>query len=153
LPSREEAEDLCHETFARALKADGALRDRNKLRPYLYRIASNLLSDHVRRRGLVTSESDLGEHADVEAFADRQAPGPEAAAHFAELKRHLTELLGGLPADQRKAFELGVLQRHPYAEVCAATGWSLAKVKVNVYRARKRLMAGLREYHPDPEHV
>ena len=72
---------------------------------------------------------------------------------FAELKLRLGELLSGLPAEQRRAFELGVLRRQPYAEVSAATGWSLAKVKVNVYRARKRLMADLREFHPSPEHV
>ena len=31
----------------------------------------------------------------------------------------------------------------PYAEIAAATGWTPSKVKINVYRARQRLVAEL----------
>jgi DNA-directed RNA polymerase specialized sigma24 family protein len=51
-----------------------------------------------------------------------------------------------LPEDLRIAFERGVLARVPYTEIAEERDWTVAKVKVCVYRARKHLMAGLQEY-------
>jgi len=146
--NHEEAEDLCQETFYRALKAESNLRDESKLRPYLLRIANNLFLNHIRRPAVVTSESDLGEDSDITAFADPVQTSPMAAAEKSEFKEKLEALLMQLPKEQQMAFELGVLRHQPYAMVAKETGWSVAKVKVNVYRARKQLMAGLREYMP-----
>ncbi len=140
------AEDLCQETFARALTYGSRLRDASKLRSYLLRIANNLLIDHLRRPRLETSECDLPGSADLDSFPDQRPTGPAAGVELTELKRKLTELLGRLGADQRVAFELGVLQRRPYVEIARRMGWSPAKVKINVFRARQQLMAGLRDY-------
>jgi RNA polymerase sigma-70 factor (ECF subfamily) len=150
---REEAEDLCQETFVRALRAKDNLRDRTKLRAYLLRIANNLLINHIRRRAVVTSESNLGrddlvENVSLQTYSDPQQASPDVAVEWSELTHKLHALLEQLPPEQRVAFELGVLQRRPYAEIARLQSWSLAKVKINVYRARKLLMAGLREYRP-----
>ena len=48
----------------------------------------------------------------------------------------------------RRAFQLAIAEQHSYADVARQTGWSLSQVKINVYRARKRLIAGLRDYLP-----
>lgn len=146
--NREEAEDLCQETFVRALQAEDRLRDRSKLRPYLLRIAHNLVLNHLRRRQVVTSESDLGEGIDLEGYGDTARDNPEADVEWSELNQRLHDLLVQLTPELRTAFELGVLQRRPYAEIARRQGWSLAKVKINVYRARKQLMTGLRDYLP-----
>jgi RNA polymerase sigma-70 factor (ECF subfamily) len=146
--SRQDAEDLCQETFVRILQAEGKLRDRRKLRPYLYRIANNLLLNHIRRPKVVVTESSLGRGEDLAAHSDHQRESPVAAVEWSELKERLQELLLELPEQQKTAFKLGVLERRPYADIARLTGWSLAKVKVNVYRARKQLMAGLREFRP-----
>lgn len=44
------AEDLTQETFLRALRGLGALRDRVALVPWLYRLATNIFLDRVRTR-------------------------------------------------------------------------------------------------------
>lgn len=142
----EELEDLCQETFARALRAGDRLRDPSRVRAYLFRTAHNLMLNHLRRRGRERSESDLGEEARLDAHADPRAASPAAERELHSLQARLQELLGSLPEEHRLAFELGVLQRQPYARVAETTGWSIAKVKVCVYRARKQLIAGLEEY-------
>ena len=54
--------------------------------------------------------------------------------------------LGQLPEDQRIAFEHGVIERRPYAQIAEEQNWTMSKVKISIYRARKRMMAGLQEY-------
>jgi RNA polymerase sigma-70 factor (ECF subfamily) len=147
LPRREEAEDLCQETFLRAMRAEQGLRDPSRLRAYLFSTAHNLLVNHLRRPRLVQPESELGEGRSLELVAggrDEAAPaGPLAALRERALARSLATALAGLPAEQRLAFTLGPLERRPYAEIAAQTGWSLSKVKINVHRARKSLIARL----------
>jgi RNA polymerase sigma-70 factor (ECF subfamily) len=141
---REEAEDLCQETFVRAVGAANQLRDPAKARSYLLRIANNLLISRLRRPNLMSSESDLAE--DVTARVDPKAINPHTEAERSELQEKIGELLAQLPDDQRLAFEHGVLERRPYEQIAQEQNWTLAKVKTSVYRARKRMMVGLREY-------
>jgi RNA polymerase sigma-70 factor (ECF subfamily) len=143
---REEAEDLCQETFARVVSAAVELRDPSKVRSYLYRTANNLLISKLRRKSLISSESDLGEGVEVYSSVDHSALDPEAEAERTQLQTKMEELLATLPDDQKYAFEQGVLQRRPYADIAQEQDWSETKVKVCVYRARKQLMAGLKEF-------
>ncbi len=150
LPRREDAEDLLHETFVRAIRAGGALRDAGKVRAYLLSIAHRQLLNHHRRRpAALFSEQD---EAFAESLAEHVDPGAEAPDGLAaerELRAHLETEIRALPAALRQAFELGAVQKLPYAEIAARTGWSLSLVKVNVYRARKRLIAGLAAVVPE----
>jgi len=143
---REEAEDLCQETFARVVAAAVELRDPAKARSYLMTTANNLLISKLRRNKLITSESDLGEGVELETRVDPRAVDPHAETERTELQTRMEELLAKLPDDQKYAFEQGVLQRRPYADIARDYNWSETKVKVCVYRARKRLMAGLKEF-------
>ena len=56
--------------------------------------------------------------------------------------------MDGLSADLRKAFRLGVLERRPYAEIAQLTGWSAAQVKVNIFRARHRVIGQVCGHFP-----
>jgi len=143
---REEAEDLCQETFSRVVAAAVELRDPSKVRAYLYRTANNLLISKLRRKSFISSESDLGEGLEVYSSVDHSAVDPQAEAERSQLQTKMEELLAELPDDQRYAFEQGVLHRRPYADIAQEYDWTETKVKVCVYRARKRLMAGLKEF-------
>lgn len=147
---REDAEDICQETFARAVAAGDALRDPGSVRAYLFRIAHNLMVNHLRRRGRVRIEADLGTGVDLELLAGAaEREGPEARRAWEALSARLAARLDELPADQRRAFRMGALERRPYAEIAAATGWSRAKVKIDVFRARRRLIEELRDWRPE----
>jgi len=139
--NREAAEDLCQETFLRALRARTGLRDVSRLRSYLLRIAQNLAIDHLRRRDPATPVTA----GDPDTLADHRSQDPATRYESTDLAQRIENLLDELPHELRIAFEQGVLERRPYAEIAQAEGWSLAKVKINVYRARRRLMAGLDE--------
>jgi RNA polymerase sigma-70 factor (ECF subfamily) len=144
-----DAEDLCQEALARAVRGESSLRDPEKVRPYVYQIARNVLLNHVRRRNLVMRTSELGEEFDLEQVADPRHADPEAVLRGQQLQTRLEQLLHAMPAEQRTAFELGVVQRLVYREIAQLTGWSVAKVKINVFRARKILVEGLHEYRDD----
>lgn len=148
LRDRQEAEDLCQETFVRVLRAKERIRDPAKTLPYLYRTARNLLINHYRRRHVVMRADDMADPFDLEQVADSTAD-TESRARFGELSAKLEVVLGGLSQEHRKAFELGVVQRMVYREIARLTGWSSSKVKVNIHRARKQVTSGLVEYSHD----
>jgi RNA polymerase sigma-70 factor (ECF subfamily) len=143
---REEAEDLVQETFSRVVAAAVELRDPSKVRAYLYRTANNVLISKLRRKFIVSSESDLGDGVELYSTVDYSAVDPHAETERIELQNKINELLAELPNDQRYAFEQGVLHRRPYADIAQEHDWTETKVKVCVYRARKKLMAGLKDF-------
>ena len=141
----QDAEDLAQETFVRVLKAKDGIRDSKKVLPYMYRTARNLLINRYRRRHIVLPADSLDEPLDLDQVEDPRLD-TEARVRYLELSSRLDLALGRLSIEQRKAFELGVVQRLVYAEIARMTGWSVSKVKVNIHRARKQVMSALSDY-------
>lgn len=132
------ASDLTAETFAKAWLHRRRLRDRpdGSARPWLLRIAANLLTDAMRRERVETRARErLGlpvDHAragdDVDAVVTRLSPNAEIARE-----------LESLPADQREAVELRVVHELPYEEVATRLGIRTAAARLRVSRALRRL--------------
>jgi DNA-directed RNA polymerase specialized sigma24 family protein len=91
----------------------------------------------------------LDEPLDLEQVQDPRLD-TEAQVRFLELSSRLDMALGRLSLEHRRAFELAVIQRLVYAEIVTLTGWSLAKVKVNIHRARKHVISALSDYQHEP---
>lgn len=144
LGRREDAEDLLQETFVRAIRSGSF--DGDNLRAYLLRTAHNLWVNRRRRPHLVVSApgGDDAPLADVPA----EAASPEQEASWSAFHEELRCVLAGLSEPHRRAFELGALEQRSYGEIAQITGWSLPQVKVNLYRARKRVIEELREHFP-----
>ena len=51
----------------------------------------------------------------------------------------------------KTAFEMAILRQQSYDEICRETGWSPGQVRVNVFRARRRVIEQLGEWLPSPE--
>ena len=49
LKSKEAREEIVHDVFVKVWENRQSLSDVQKLKPYLYRVAKNLLLDHLRR--------------------------------------------------------------------------------------------------------
>jgi RNA polymerase sigma factor (sigma-70 family) len=147
-----DAEDLLQETFARAMRS-GTMDGRAEQRLYLFTVARNLLSNRFRRQRLETrvhgapASPTLDAPDPLAAVADPRR-SPEQDTEWTRFREALTVLLAELPADQRRAFELGILERWSYGEIADHTGWSLARVKTNVFRARQRAIAALGDRLP-----
>ncbi len=141
------AEDLLQETFVRAMRSGRTNEAPERLRSYLFTIAQNLVRDHwrldPRRRHLPLPE--IGDAEGVLEIEDARVESPEAGARRRALSRRLAAALEGLPERYRTAFRMAAIEQYSYREIGAATGWSLDQVRVNVHRARRRLIEELGE--------
>lgn len=142
LGRRDLAEDLLQETFVRAIRA-GALRDAAKVRSYLLSVAHRLVIDNARRKRPVLF-SEMADDAPQE-IANEEERRPDLEVDQARLEHHLEEALASLPEALRVTFRAAVLEQRPYDEIAAEHGWTLGRVRVNVHRARKRLITRLRD--------
>jgi len=136
----EAAEDLLQETFVRAMRS-GRVEKAEELRPYLFTIAQNLVADHWRRRfRLVPRQSEPPGADGLDGVADERSESPEAAAGRKGLERRVRAALALLPERYRQAFRLAAIEQRSYREIGELTGWSLDQVRINVHRARRRLI-------------
>jgi len=150
---REDAEDVLQETFVRAIHASGSLRDEAKLRPYLLTIAHNLMVNRVRRkRPQLFSESARGEDGAAAPEPISADATPEQEANLAQLEQRVAEAVADMSPNLRTAFEQGVLRQETYKDIARRNGWSLAQVKINVYRARRQAITQLTDFLPAQEH-
>ena len=140
---REDAEDLVQETFVRAIRAQGALRDASKLRPYLMTIAHNVMINSYRKKKPLAT-TDGGEAASqlLEQTPAQSAP-TDSAALLDDLTGRLATILEDMTPPLRAAFEAAVLRQESYDEIAEALGWTKGQVRVNVFRARKRVIEHL----------
>jgi RNA polymerase sigma factor (sigma-70 family) len=132
-------EDLAAEVFsvafARRRRYDPAFAD---ARPWLYGIATNLLSEHFRG-------SARGSRALARAAAlggDGRAPGaqeplPRFEAHM--LGPELAAALGSLPAADRDALLLRAWAELDYDEIARALDIPIGTVRSRIHRARRRV--------------
>lgn len=130
------AEDLAQEAFLRVLGAAGAPRDPAHLRGYLFRTATNLLSDHRRWR------RRRPEGPPNETSAGREERGAEP--RDAGLRRDLQRFLARLDPRARRLVWLAHVEGWSHAEIAAAVGLREVSVRVLLFRARRRLAALLR---------
>ncbi|MDA8019232.1 MAG: RNA polymerase sigma factor [Thermoanaerobaculia bacterium] len=147
--SPSEAEDLLQELFVRAMRADTFRRDA-AIKPYLYSIARNLLASRFRRPKLrlVTSSPEEVDERDPLDRVEGDDLGQHERLEWSEFDRALIEALNELSDDHRLAFRLGVLEETPYSEIAARQGWTLSRVKVNVHRARRKIIEALADRIP-----
>jgi RNA polymerase sigma-70 factor, ECF subfamily len=137
LRNRADAEDVSQETFVRAYRSFHRLRDRERFRSWLVRIAWRLALD--RRR-----EAKRRERRETEFI--RQAPGAsvEDVAVSSEFRRRLEQALDELPEGLRIVVVLAAMEGHSVAEVAALLGASEGAVKSRLHRARRKLAEKLR---------
>jgi len=143
---REKAEEFLQETFVRAMSRGAGVAPGPNLRSYLFTTAHHLVISE-RRRGHPRLFSELtgAEEAKVAEPAAAPEHDPEVAFDLGRVRERLESTLGELSPAHREAFQAAVLEQKPYAEIAREKGWTMEQVKVNVHRARKRIIARLRE--------
>jgi RNA polymerase sigma-70 factor, ECF subfamily len=138
--SRQDAEDLTQDTFLRAWRGRGRLRDAGAARAWLFTIAKNLWNDRLRRKGR--------RPAIVEPLEDDQQSGAVAADHeliVREDVRRVLEAMDSLPSRQREVLHLHACDGFSLGEIAAVLGISVEAAKANLCEARKRLRQRFRE--------
>jgi RNA polymerase sigma-70 factor (ECF subfamily) len=124
---RATAEDLCQDTFARALRGWPQDAPPSNGAAWLYRIATNAAYDHLRRRRRIF-------------FAPLQAADGAAASDRAadEERDRVRAALAGVPERYRVPLVLHACEGYSMEEIAAALGCSSAAVKMRLFRGRAR---------------
>ncbi|HTJ81778.1 MAG TPA: RNA polymerase sigma factor [Polyangiaceae bacterium] len=139
------AADAHQDTFIRVFHRMPSLEDPARLVGFVFGIARRVCLEHRRKatRGkhLEPAESGL-DIADLAAGPEIELSGVESAAA-------LDRAIDALPAERRAILLLRCDHLLPYEEIAVATGFSVAKVKVEVHRARLALRKVLDEATPD----
>jgi RNA polymerase sigma-70 factor (ECF subfamily) len=132
---REDAMDLFQETWIRAYRAYPTLQSEDGLRPWIYRIASNLCRNRARdrmRRGRVIANETADGAAPADNAPNQLNGGPEGALH---LKRAISRL----PGKQGQALMMRKFAGLEYAEIGTALNCSAESARASVYQAVKKL--------------
>jgi RNA polymerase sigma-70 factor (ECF subfamily) len=133
-----DALDLFQETWLRAYRAYPQLDSEQGLRPWLYRIATNLCRNRARdniRRARVISNGDDPTGSDHRAAS----AGPAGGGHEGVI--HLRRAIAGLPRKQGQALVMRKFAGLEYEEIGAALECSADSARASVYQALKKLKA------------
>ncbi|WP_370290573.1 sigma-70 family RNA polymerase sigma factor [Nocardioides sp.] len=135
------AEDLCSETFFRALRNMSSFRWQGKdFGAWLMTIARNLATDHFKagRTRLELTTEDMGQH-------DASTEGPENAVLAGLTNEVLLRALTELPTEQRDCLIMRFLQGMSIAETAAALGRSEGAIKQLQLRGVRNLAKAMPE--------
>jgi RNA polymerase sigma-70 factor (ECF subfamily) len=138
------AEELTQETFVRAYRNLGTMRQETKLSTWLFGIARNVARESIRARTRANSHVDLDDKTVME-LSDHK-PVPVEGLLSKELNELIQRALAALDEDKRVVFTLKVLHQCSYEEISEITGFSLAKLKTDLHRARAEMRKRISPY-------
>jgi RNA polymerase sigma-70 factor (ECF subfamily) len=138
------AEELAQETFVRAYKNLDTLRSDAKFSTWLFGIARNVIREWLRGSQERRFPVEVDEQA-VLGLQDTQL-GPDGQFMNKELIAATRRALQFLNEDQRLVFSLRVFLQRSYQEITEITGFSLTKVKKDLFRAREAMRRHLAPY-------
>jgi RNA polymerase sigma-70 factor (ECF subfamily) len=138
------AEELTQETFVRAYRAIRTMRAETKLSTWLFGIARNVARESLRARARAGNHVDLTDKS-VMDLSDNK-PVPVDGLLSKELNELIQRSLAALDEDKRLVFTLKVLHQCSYEEIAGITGFSLAKLKTDLHRARAEMRKKISPY-------
>ncbi|MCP4594026.1 MAG: RNA polymerase sigma factor [bacterium] len=143
---RQQLEELVQDVFVQAYFSLPRYRESNVFEGWLHRIATRVGYQHWRRRRREAGRrhTDLQEWDGAADDDSQQEP-----THV----RTVQDALERLPPRDRLVLMLRYLEERSVAETSALTGWSQAMVKIQSFRARKKLRRLLEDTWPDREWV
>jgi RNA polymerase sigma-70 factor, ECF subfamily len=127
------ADDLLQEAYYRFLRTRSDFESDDHRRNYLFRIATNLVRDHRRRRG--HAERHLAERAQT---ADVSAGVHES--DWAMRRLDLARAMERMKPRERSLLWLAYAQGCSHEEIAEVLGLRKASLKALLFRARKRLL-------------
>jgi len=142
LGDQDRVDDVAQEVWTTLWERIGSLRDVNRWRPWLYRLARNAAIDagreRVRRRSRISSgEAALSSQA-VEKPADGAMIRDERQSGVLEAIQALQELY-------REPFVLRHLNDWSYQEIAELMGMPVDSVETRLVRARRMLREALKD--------
>ncbi|OWR30183.1 RNA polymerase subunit sigma-24 [Saccharibacillus sp. O23] len=128
----QDAEDLSQDTFVRAYRRLGELRERERFAAWLYSIAVNAMKDFAKKkRPIAAGETGMPE--------PRNEDTPEKLLLAEEMRRDVHRMLEALSEQERLILLLRYTNELSYEEIADMTGLRLGQVRNRLHRAKKKL--------------
>jgi RNA polymerase sigma-70 factor (ECF subfamily) len=134
------AEDLFQKTFYLFVRTSLPTTDEEQMRPYLYRIATNVVHDHWRKAKHESREPLDETHAD-----------PTAHMGTVDLRHDLQKTFGLLTPNERALLWFAHVEGYDHREVAQHVGVKEKSVRVLLHRARRKLATMLQQLGFDHE--
>jgi RNA polymerase sigma-70 factor (ECF subfamily) len=129
LCDEDEAKDIVQDTFVKAWINLRKYNPEYQFSTWIYKITSNLCYDRLRKMKNYPLNTDFPETASEQ--------NPESDLINNELKELIIYFTNGLTPKQKLVFTLNDIEDLETSEIKAITGLSEAKIKSNLYLARK----------------
>ncbi|RXZ81365.1 RNA polymerase sigma factor SigW [Paenibacillaceae bacterium] len=142
LSNRQEAEDAVQETFLRVYNNLERYDDTMKFSTWIYRIATNLCIDRLRKRKpsySLDAESNEYEGLDGYSMIPSDNRTPESETLQSETQSIIYQAMGTLPAKYKTIMILRYLQELSLQEIGDVLGMPVTTIKTRVHRGREFL--------------
>jgi RNA polymerase sigma-70 factor, ECF subfamily len=154
LGRRDSVDDLVQETWLRVLERGRSYNGRSRFEPWLFTIARNLTTDHLRKRRIFSLDSGLrsSDHPEEDresASLASSAPSPFELAARTEEAHRIAHTLDTLEPIYREALVLRFQEELSLQEMASVIGVPLTTVSSRIYRG----LASLRAQMEGDEHA
>ena len=139
--SRERAEEIAQDAFVRFYRNMARCRDNERLTPYLFRIATNLVVTQIRRERRWKSILPL-----FTVMQPQSAPASDRPLMTEEIQRKVTAALEQLPLKFRAPLVLFEIEEWSYDAIAKALDCRIGTVKSRISRARKLMRVQLESW-------
>jgi len=149
LGSRQEAEDVVQDTFLRVYKNLDRYDDTMKFSTWIYRIATNLCIDRLRKRKPTYSlDADTTEHEGLDGYSMIPSDNrtPESETLLSEMQATVHKAIDNLPAKYKSVMVLRYLQELSLQEIGDVLDMPVTTVKTRVHRGREFLRKRLERH-------
>lgn len=147
---RQDADEIFQETWFRAIRSLDSYRE-HKFLSWLFRIAHNLVIDHVRKAkptAEVPRDAERAEDDPVNRLPD-PAVRPDAQAHGRDLGTRIRRSVAQLPPEQREVFLLRMNAQMPFKEIAKLQGSSINTALARMQYALAKLREELKDDYKD----
>jgi len=135
-----EADDAAQETLVRAYRHLDSLRDVSALTTWLYRIATHICLDRIRRQA---RGAEIEPETDLDDLEEVGIPSLQQIVERNDMSACVQRYLDSLSDSYRAVILMHDLDGLTSPQIAAALGVSLATVKIRLHRARLRLQTQL----------
>lgn len=147
LGNAHEAEDIAQEAFIRAYINIHSYDERRKFSTWLYRIATNLTIDRLRKRKpdyYLDAEVKGTDGLDMYSQLAADEKLPEDQLEGLELQNYIQKQIAELPAKYRSIIMLRYLEDFSLQEISEILDIPIGTVKTRIHRGREALRKKLR---------
>jgi RNA polymerase sigma-70 factor (ECF subfamily) len=140
-----QAEDVAQEVFLKVFRNLPQFKHEKPLAHWIHRIASNAITDQLRRsRPVVSLEA-------MERMPASAQKDPQDVLSDKEGRQALRRAIGRLPKHYRQALTLQLFHEHSYQEIASALDIPIGTVMSRLSSAKRLLRQELRAHLKSPE--